>query len=207
MYERFTDRARKVMQLANQEAQRFNNQYIDSWHVLIGLVKEGSGVAANVLTSMGVNLREIRLTVERVIQPPTERDDVVLGKLPHTPDTKAVVEFACDEARGLGHNYVGTEHVLLGLLRTDGPARRVLDEFKLNPETVRAEVVKLLGTGSKDKPVETRVSVNMRPVPVTYPPRPTPYYVRLECGQMIQEVGFATHAELMAYIASLEKPA
>src|SRR5262249_47351410 len=115
MYERFTDRARKVMQLANQEAQRFNHEYIGTEHILLGLVKEGSGVAANVLKNLDVDLRKIRLEVEKIVQ--SGPDMVTMGKLPQTPRAKKVIEYAMEEARNLNHNYVGTEHLLLGLLR------------------------------------------------------------------------------------------
>src|SRR3972149_1444344 len=115
MYERFTDRARKVMQLANQEAQRFNHEYIGTEHILLGLIKEGSGVAANVLKNLDVDLRKIRLEVEKLVQ--SGPDMVTMGKLPQTPRAKKVIEYSMEEARNLNHNYVGTEHILLGLLR------------------------------------------------------------------------------------------
>src|SRR2546429_1885863 len=125
MYERFTDRARKVMQLANQEAQRFNHEYIGTEHVLLGLIHEGSGVAANVLTSIGLDLQKIRSEVTRLVQPGP--DMVTMGKLPQTPRTKKVIEFAMEESRNLGHNYIGTEHILLGLLREEwGVACQIL---------------------------------------------------------------------------------
>ncbi|MFO0003241.1 MAG: Clp protease N-terminal domain-containing protein, partial [bacterium] len=100
MYERFTDRARKVMQLANQEAQRFNHEYIGTEHILLGLVKEGSGVAANVLKNLDVDLRKIRIEVEKIVQ--TGPDMVTMGKLPQTPRAKKVIEYAMDEARMTG---------------------------------------------------------------------------------------------------------
>ena len=115
MYERFTDRARKVMQLANQEAQRFNHEYIGTEHILLGLVKEGSGVAANVLKNLDIDLRKVRLEVEKLVK--SGPDMVTMGKLPQTPRAKKVIEYAIEEARNLNHNYVGTEHLLLGLLR------------------------------------------------------------------------------------------
>src|SRR5438132_981672 len=146
MYERFTDRARKVMQLANQEAQRFNHEYIGTEHILLGLVKEGSGVAANVLKNLDVDLRKIRLEVEKLVQ--SGPDMVTMGKLPHTPRAKKVIEYAMEEARNLNHNYVGTEHVLLGLLREqEGVAAQVLMNLGLKLEDVREEVLNLLGHG------------------------------------------------------------
>ncbi len=146
MYERFTDRARKVMQLANQEAQRFNHEYIGTEHILLGLVKEGSGVAANVLKNLDVDLRKIRLEVERIVQHGQGGDQVVMGRLPHTPRAKKVIEYSIEEARNLNHSYVGTEHLLLGLLREqEGVAAQVLMNLGLKLEDVREEVLNLLG--------------------------------------------------------------
>ncbi len=144
MFERFTDRARKVMALANQEAQRFNHEYIGTEHILLGLVKEGSGVGANVLKNLDVDLRKVRLEVEKLVKPGPEM--VTMGKLPQTPRAKKVIEYAIEEARNLNHNYVGTEHLLLGLLREhDGVAAQVLMNLGLKLEEVREEVLNLLG--------------------------------------------------------------
>lgn len=146
MYERFTDRARKVMQLANQEAQRFNHEYVGTEHVLLGLIKEGSGVAANVLKNLDVDLRKIRNEVEKIVQ--AGPDMVTMGKLPQTPRAKKVIEYAIEEARNLNHNYVGTEHLLLGLLREqEGVAAQVLMNLNLKLDEVREEVLNLLGHG------------------------------------------------------------
>jgi ATP-dependent Clp protease ATP-binding subunit ClpC len=151
MYERFTDRARKVMQLANQEAQRFNHEYIGTEHVLLGLIKEGSGVAANVLKNLDVDLRKIRLEVEKLVQ--SGPDMVTMGKLPQTPRAKKVIEYSMEEARNLNHNYVGTEHILLGLLREqEGVAAQVLMNLGLKLEEVREEVLNLLGHGVDEGP-------------------------------------------------------
>ncbi|WP_428390081.1 ATP-dependent Clp protease ATP-binding subunit [Mucisphaera sp.] len=146
MFERFTDRARKVMALANQEAQRFNHEYIGTEHILLGLVKEGSGVGANVLKNLDVDLRKVRLEVEKLVK--SGPDMVTMGKLPQTPRAKKVIEYAIEEARNLNHNYVGTEHVLLGLLREhEGVAAQVLMNLGLKLEEVREEVLNLLGAG------------------------------------------------------------
>ncbi|MBX7102493.1 MAG: ATP-dependent Clp protease ATP-binding subunit [Gemmataceae bacterium] len=146
MYERFTDRARKVMQLANQEAQRFNHEYIGTEHILLGLVKEGSGVAANVLKNLDIDLRKIRLEVEKIVQSGPGTEMVTMGKLPQTPRAKKVIEYSIEEARNLNHNYVGTEHLLLGLLREqEGVAAQVLMNLGLKLEDVREEVLNLLG--------------------------------------------------------------
>jgi ATP-dependent Clp protease ATP-binding subunit ClpC len=134
------------MQLANQEAQRFNHEYIGTEHVLLGLVKEGSGVAANVLKNLDIDLRKIRLEVEKIVQHGPGGDQVVMGRLPHTPRAKKVIEYSVEEARNLNHNYVGTEHLLLGLLREqEGVAAQVLMNLGLKLEEVREEVLNLLG--------------------------------------------------------------
>ena len=147
MYERFTDRARKVMQLANQEAQRFNHEYIGTEHILLGLVKEGSGVAANVLKNLDIDLRKIRLEVEKIVQSgPDMAAVVLLGRRPLTARVKKAIEYSIEEARNLNHNYVGTEHLLLGLLREqEGVAAQVLMNLGLKLEDVREEVLNLLG--------------------------------------------------------------
>src|SRR5271170_4386250 len=146
MFERFTDRARKVMALANQEAQRFNHEYIGTEHILLGLVKEGSGVGANVLKNLDVDLRRVRLEVEKLVK--SGPDMISMGKLPQTPRAKKVIEYAIEEARNLNHNYVGTEHLLLGLIREhDGVAAQVLRNLGLKLEEVREEVLNILGAG------------------------------------------------------------
>jgi ATP-dependent Clp protease ATP-binding subunit ClpC len=151
MFERFTDRARKVMALANQEAQRFNHEYISTEHILLGLVKEGSGVGATVLKNLDVDIKKLRLEVEKLVK--SGPDMVTMGKLPQTPKAKKVIEYAIEEARALNHNYVGTEHILLGILReTDGIAAQVLMNIGLKLEDVRQEVLNLLGAGVDDSP-------------------------------------------------------
>ncbi len=134
------------MALANQEAQRFNHEYIGTEHILLGLVKEGSGVGANVLKNLDIDLRKVRLEVEKLVKSGPEM--VTMGKLPQTPRAKKVIEFAIEEARNLNHNYVGTEHLLLGLLREqDGVAAQVLMNLGVKLEEVREEVLNLLGAG------------------------------------------------------------
>ncbi len=144
MHERFTDRAHIVMRLADQEAKRFNHEYIGTEHILLGLIKEGSGVAAKVLKNLDVDLKKVRREVEKIVQPGP--DPVTTGKLPQTPRAKRVIEFAIEEARDLNHNYIGTEHLLLGLLReNEGVGSQVLLNLGLNLEAVRREVLSLLG--------------------------------------------------------------
>ena len=143
MYERFTDRARKVMQLANQEAQRFNHEYIGTEHILLGLVKEDSGVAANALENLHIDRRKVRIEIEKILQSGPSSD--YSGKLPQTPRAKKVIEYAIEEARNLVLNYVGTEHLLLGLLREEeGVAAQVLMNLGLSLASARAEVMNLL---------------------------------------------------------------
>ncbi len=144
MFDRFTERARKVMTLARQEAQKLNNDYIGTEHILLGLVQEGSGVAAQVLKNLDVDLRKVRAEVERLVEQGT--NPVSGSQLPFTPRAKRVLELALEEAQNLGHNYIGTEHLLLGLIReSDGPAAHVLQNLGVKPEEVREEVVELLG--------------------------------------------------------------
>src|SRR5438477_12551469 len=109
MYERFTDRARKVMQLANQEAQRFNHEYIGTEDILLGLVKEGSGVAANVLKNLDMNLRTIRSEVQKIVEHGPGGDRVAMGRMPHTPRAKEVIEYLTEDARNPKPNDLGTE--------------------------------------------------------------------------------------------------
>ncbi len=171
MFERFTDRARKVMALANQEAQRFNQDYIGTEHILLGLVKEGSGVGATVLKNLEVDIKKLRLEVEKMVK--SGPDMVTMGKLPQTPRAKKVIEYAIEEARALNHNYVGTEHILLGLLReTEGIAAQVLMNLGLKLEEVRQEVLNLLGAGVDSEP--TGPGMKMEPMVGRKPKSKTP---------------------------------
>jgi ATP-dependent Clp protease ATP-binding subunit ClpC len=139
MYERFTESARKVMQLANQEAIRFNHEYMGTEHILLGLIKEGSGVAATVLKGLNIDLCEIRSEVERIIE--STPDMVTLGKLPQSPRAKRVIQYSIEEARTLIHDHVGTHHLLLGLLREEeGIAARALTNFGLRLEGTRDKI-------------------------------------------------------------------
>ncbi len=144
MFDRFTDRARKVMGLARQEAQRFNHDYIGTEHILLGLIQEGSGVAADVLKNLDVDPKKIRQEIEKLVSHGTTM--VTMGQLPFTPRAKKVLELALEEASNLGHNYIGTEHLLLGLIREqEGIAAQVLQNLNVRLEDVREEVLELLG--------------------------------------------------------------
>ncbi len=149
-FERFSDRARKVLSLAQEEAQRFNHNYIGTEHILLGLVREGEGVAARVLSNLGVDLHKVRAAVEFIIgrgeKPPT-------GEIGLTPRAKRVIELSVDEARQLTHNYIGTEHLLLGLLREgEGVAAGVLESLGMNLDKVRSEVNRILQSTTSPQP-------------------------------------------------------
>ena len=146
MYDRLTDRANKVLQLASQEAHRFHQEYVGTAHVLLGLLKEGRGVAANALKNLDVDLKEMRLEIERRLE--IGPNVVTMGRLPRTPKARKVIEYAMEEARALNHNYVGSEHLLLGLLREEEDvAAQVLAKFGLTLEAAREETLNLLRRG------------------------------------------------------------
>ncbi len=149
-FDKFTDRARKVLTLAQDEAQRFNHNYIGTEHLLLGLVREGEGVAARVLENMNVELAKVRTAVEFIIG---RGDRPVVGEVGLTPRAKRVIELAIDEARRLGHNYIGTEHLLLGLVREgEGIAAGVLESLGVNLDKVRHEVIRVLSQSSAAGP-------------------------------------------------------
>src|SRR6187549_948401 len=149
-FDKFTDRARKVLTLAQDEAQRFNHNYIGTEHLLLGLVREGEGVAARVLENMNVELAKVRTAVEFIIG---RGDRPVVGEVGLTPRAKRVIELAIDEARRLGHNYIGTEHLLLGLVREgEGIAAGVLESLGVNLDKVRHEVIRVLSQSTSAGP-------------------------------------------------------
>ncbi len=145
MFNRFTERARKVILLAKEEAKRFNHDYIGTEHLLLGLVREGEGVAAAVLASLGLNSDKIRFEVEKLVKPGPAT--IISGDIPFTPKAKKAIELSMEEARSLGHNYIGTEHLLLGLIREgEGVASQVLINLGLDLDKVRMEVMSVLGS-------------------------------------------------------------
>jgi ATP-dependent Clp protease ATP-binding subunit ClpA len=144
--EKFTERASKVLRLAREEAQRFNHNYIGTEHLLLGLVREGEGVAAKVLSNLGVDLNEVRSAVEFIIG---RGDRIVLGEIGLTPRARKAIGLAVDEARRLNHHYIGTEHLLLGLVREgEGIAAGVLESLGVNLEKVRTQTIQVLSTAS-----------------------------------------------------------
>ena len=151
-FDKFTERAKKVLVLAQEEAQRFNHNYIGTEHLLLGLVREGEGVAAKVLSNLGVELNKVRSAVEFIIG---RGNRMVIGDVNLTPRAKKVIELAVEEARRLNHNYIGTEHLLLGLVREgEGIAAGVLESLGVNLEKVRTQVIQVVnqtGSGSRSE--------------------------------------------------------
>jgi ATP-dependent Clp protease ATP-binding subunit ClpC len=143
LFERFTERAREVIVLAQDEARALKHNYIGTEHILLGLLREEEGLAARVLASLGVTLAEVRAQVERIIG---QGDEPTTSQIPFTPRAKKVLEFALREAQALGHNHIGTEHVLLGIAReNEGVAARILLDFDIDADRIRAEVIRTLG--------------------------------------------------------------
>ncbi len=143
MFERFTEKAIKVIMLAQEEARRLGHNFVGTEQILLGLIGEGTGVAAKVLKSMGVNLKDSRIEVEKIIG---RGSGFVAVEIPFTPRAKRVLELSLEEARQLGHNYIGTEHLLLGLIREgEGVAARVLENLSIDLTKVRTQVIRMLG--------------------------------------------------------------
>jgi ATP-dependent Clp protease ATP-binding subunit ClpC len=152
VFERFTDRARRVVVLAEEEARMLNHNYIGTEHVLLGLIREGEGVAAKVLESLGISLEAVRQQVEEIIG---QGQQVPSGHIPFTPRAKKVLELASREAKQLGHNYIGTEHILLGLIREgEGVAAQVLVKLGADLNRVRQQVIQLLHGYQGNEPAD-----------------------------------------------------
>ncbi|HOJ84713.1 MAG TPA: Clp protease N-terminal domain-containing protein, partial [Bacillota bacterium] len=143
MFNRFTERAQQVLVLAQEEAKRLSHNFIGTEHLLLGLVREGSGIAARALQNMNVDLNRVRSEVERITP---KGDKLFFQGITYTPRAKRVVELSIEESQNLGHNYVGTEHILLGLLREgEGIAAQVLTNLGIDLKRARKEVIQLLG--------------------------------------------------------------
>jgi ATP-dependent Clp protease ATP-binding subunit ClpC len=143
VFERFTERARQVIVLAQDEARHLRHNYIGTEHLLLGLLREEKGLAARVLASFDVTLAEVRAQIQRIIG---QGDELTTGQIPFTPRAKKVLEFALREAQALSHNHIGTEHVLLGIARENkGVAARILLDFDVDADRIRAEVMRALG--------------------------------------------------------------
>ncbi|KAI4385120.1 hypothetical protein MLD38_003178 [Melastoma candidum] len=147
MFERFTEKAIKVIMLAQEEARRLGHNFVGTEQILLGLIGEGTGIAAKVLKSMGINLKDARVEVEKIIGRGT---GFVAVEIPFTPRAKRVLELSLEEARQLGHNYIGSEHLLLGLLREgEGVAARVLDNLGADPSNIRTQVIRMVGENTE----------------------------------------------------------
>ena len=142
MFERFTERARQVVVLAQDEARALRHNYIGTEHILLGLLREEEGLAARVLDSLDITVDDVRANVARIVG---QGDEVTTGQIPFTPRAKKVLELALREALSLGHNYIGTEHILLGLVReNEGVAARILLDFDADAEKIRNEIIRML---------------------------------------------------------------
>ena len=201
-FDKFTERARRVLTLAQEEAHRFNHNYIGTEHILLGLVREGEGVAAKVLGNLGVELNKVRSAVEFIIG---RGDRTVLGEIGLTPRAKKVIELAVDEARRLNHSYIGTEHLLLGLVREgEGIAAGVLESLGVNIERVRAETTRILNQSSPQQQAGTAASTGARKASRT----PTADQLGVELteaarsGQLDPIVGRTTELERVVQILS-----
>jgi hypothetical protein len=160
MFERFTDRARRVVVLAQEEARMLDHNYIGTEHILLGLIHEGEGVAAKALTSLGISLQAVRQQVEEIIG---QGQHSPTGHIPFTPRAKKVLELSLREALQLGHNYIGTEHILLGLIREgDGVAAQVLVRLGADLNRVRQQVVHLVHGAKGDRPTRIATAGSLR---------------------------------------------
>ena len=156
MFERFTDRARRVVVLAQEEARMLNHNYIGTEHILLGLIREGEGVAAKELESLGISLDALRQQVEEIIG---QGQQVPSGHIPFTPRAKKVLELSLRESLQLGHSYIGTEHILLGLIREgNGVAAQVLVKLGVDLNRLRQPVIQLHGYQGEDEPGSTPVA-------------------------------------------------
>ena len=170
MFERFTERARQVVVLAQDEARALKHNYIGTEHILLGLLREEDGLAGRVLDSLDVTIEEVRAQVARIVR---QGDEVPTGEMPFAPRARKVLELAQREALSLGHNHVATEHILLGLIREgEGVGARILHDFDADAETIRDEVIRRLSVPSR------RSADRIRQIVIACP----------ECGQTLETV-------------------
>jgi ATP-dependent Clp protease ATP-binding subunit ClpC len=163
VFERFTERSRHVVVLAQDEARKLKHNYIGTEHILLGLLREKEGLAARVLESFDVTLEKVRAQVARIIG---EGDEVTTGQIPFTPRTKKVLELSLREALALGHGYIGTEHILLGIVReNEGVAARILVDLGADAEKVRNEVIRMLSGPGRTYLEMTEGSATLGPGP------------------------------------------
>jgi hypothetical protein len=210
-FDKFTDRARKVLTLAQDEAQRFNHNYIGTEHILLGLVRDGDGIACRVLRARGVELDKVRTAVEFIL---ARGDRPIVGEVGLTPRAKRVIELAILEARALEHNYIGTEHLLLGLIREgEGIAAGVLESLGVELDTIRHDVIRAVTTASAVGSQGTNFRV-LDPVPGPLPVEEarrayelSVAYSDVAAGRLRQVVGIgmaATDAGVVLELIALE---
>jgi ATP-dependent Clp protease ATP-binding subunit ClpA len=162
VFERFTERARQVVVLAQDESRTLKHNYIGTEHLLLGLLREEEGLAARVLESLDITVEEVRAQVERVVG---HGDEVTTGQIPFTPRAKKVLELSLREAMALKHNYIGTEHILLGLVReNEGVAARILLDFDADAETIRNQTIGMLSGPGRRAPDEERLRAEIERV-------------------------------------------
>ena len=186
MFERFTERARQVVVFAQVEARALKHNYIGTEHLLLGLLREERGVAAKVLESLDITVEEVRAQVARIVG---QGDEVTTGQIPFTPRSKKVLELSLREALSLGHNYIGTEHLLLGLVReNEGVGSRILLDFDADAVKVRNEVLRALSGATGPPPGET--SPAEAPISIEWPsldpaPAPTSVFDKIREAQLV----------------------
>jgi ATP-dependent Clp protease ATP-binding subunit ClpC len=180
VFERFTERARQVVVLAQEEARTLKHNYIGTEHLLLGLLREEEGLGARVLGSLGITVEEVRAQVARIVG---EGDELTSGQIPFTPRAKRVLELALREGLALGHNYIGTEHVLLGLARENSgvAARNLLDEG-VDAERIRNAVITLLGGDPAAYTAQQHIVSAPRPSLLSLPPDPVARFLPLVVG-------------------------
>ena len=201
MFERFTERARQVVVLAQDEARALKHNYIGTEHILLGLLREEEGLAARVLESLDITVEEVRAQVARIVG---QGDEVTTGQIPFTPRAKKVLELALREALSLGHNYIGTEHILLGLVReNEGVAARILLDFDADAEKIRNEIIRMLsGPGRRQGGTQARLGREGQELEAARPVRPQPDQARQPKGKLDPVVGRQTEIERVMQILS-----
>ena len=184
LFERFTERARQVVVLAQDEARALKHNYIGTEHILLGLLREEEGLAARVLESLDITVEEVRAQIARIVG---QGDEVTTGQIPFTPRAKKVLELALREALALGHNYIGTEHLLLGLMReNEGVAARILLDFDADAEKIRNEVIRMLSGPGRLWEEYAPDPSSLGEIPESYSPASPP--IAAEVGQEIERV-------------------
>jgi ATP-dependent Clp protease ATP-binding subunit ClpC len=169
VFERFTEGSRQVVVLAQEEARALKHNYIGTEHILLGLLREEEGLAARVLESLDITVEEVRAQIARIIG---QGDEITTGQIPFTRRAKKVLDFSLREALSLGHNYIGTEHILLGLVReNEGVAARILLDFDADAEKIRNEIIRMLSGPGRRASAQPSSSA---PLPDDKPARPPP---------------------------------